>query len=87
MFYDFRHSSVHILFMKLSYFQCSIDLKRNMLVIGTTGNETAFLPESELPEHARLNRSSDVSVEEDKQIAEAMSKSDQEGEYIYSLIS
>ena len=30
--------------------QCSIDLKRNVLVIGTTGTQTSFLPEGELPE-------------------------------------
>ncbi|XP_015911599.1 protein DDI1 homolog 2 [Parasteatoda tepidariorum] len=29
--------------------QCCIDLKRNILVIGTTGTETRFLSESELP--------------------------------------
>lgn len=31
--------------------QCMIDLKRNILVIGTTGTETPFLTESELPKH------------------------------------
>ncbi|KAL1449534.1 hypothetical protein WDU94_002031 [Cyamophila willieti] len=34
--------------------QCCIDLKKNVLRIGTTGTETAFLPESELPVCARL---------------------------------
>uniref|UniRef100_A0A8C0I8L4 Uncharacterized protein n=1 Tax=Bubo bubo TaxID=30461 RepID=A0A8C0I8L4_BUBBB len=34
--------------------QCSIDLKKNVLVIGTTGSQTTFLPEGELPECARL---------------------------------
>ncbi|RVE73464.1 hypothetical protein OJAV_G00047040 [Oryzias javanicus] len=34
--------------------QCSIDLKKNVLVIGTTGTETRFLSEAELPECARL---------------------------------
>lgn len=34
--------------------QCVIDLKRNCLVIGTTGTETRFLPESELPACARV---------------------------------
>ncbi|NXL66839.1 DDI2 protein, partial [Chordeiles acutipennis] len=33
---------------------CSIDLKKNVLVIGTTGSQTTFLPEGELPECARL---------------------------------
>ena len=34
--------------------QCSIDLKRGVLHIGTTGTETPFLSESELPACARL---------------------------------
>ncbi|XP_004874074.1 protein DDI1 homolog 1 [Heterocephalus glaber] len=34
--------------------QCSIDLKKNVLVIGTTGTETYFLPEGELPSCAKL---------------------------------
>lgn len=29
--------------------QCSIDLKRNVLVLGTTGTITPFLPESQIP--------------------------------------
>ncbi|GAB1602153.1 protein DDI1 homolog 2-like [Argonauta hians] len=59
--------------------QCSIDLKRNVLVIGTTGTETRFLSESELPAHARLNllqRASSNSMEsEDQQLAEALARS------------
>ena len=35
--------------------QCVIDLKDNLLRIGTTGTETKFLNESELPAHARSN--------------------------------
>ncbi|XP_019521071.1 PREDICTED: protein DDI1 homolog 1 isoform X2 [Hipposideros armiger] len=34
--------------------QCSIDLKKNVLVIGTTGTQTYFLPEGELPPCAKL---------------------------------
>lgn len=34
--------------------QCSIDLKNNVLVIGTTGTRTPFLPEAELPPGAKL---------------------------------
>ncbi|XP_008828237.1 protein DDI1 homolog 1 [Nannospalax galili] len=34
--------------------QCSIDLKKNVLVIGTTGTQTHFLPEGELPLCGRL---------------------------------
>ena len=44
--------------------QCSIDLKKNVLVIGTTGNETPFLPESELPKYARLNNDTSESERE-----------------------
>ncbi|KAI8115362.1 Protein DDI1 like protein 2 [Lucilia cuprina] len=39
--------------------QCNIDLQRNVLRIGTTGTETKFLPESELPECARLSGNSE----------------------------
>merc|ERR1719320_1348397 len=35
--------------------QCTIDLKKNVLVIGTTGTETPFLSEAELPACARLS--------------------------------
>lgn len=35
--------------------QCVIDLKENILRIGTTGTETKFLNENELPPHARSN--------------------------------
>ncbi|XP_004626196.1 protein DDI1 homolog 1 [Octodon degus] len=34
--------------------QCSIDLKKNVLEIGTTGTQTPFLPEGELPLCAKL---------------------------------
>lgn len=37
------------------FLQCSIDLKKNVLRIGTTGTETPFLSERELPECARLS--------------------------------
>merc|ERR1719481_610917 len=66
--------------------QCTIDLKKNVLVIGTTGTETPFLPEAELPPCARL--STNVSEEdalkqsaketadlEEKQLAEAIARS------------
>ncbi|CAK9826815.1 Protein DDI1 homolog 2 [Anthophora retusa] len=49
--------------------QCCIDLKKNVLQIGTTGAETPFLAEGELPEWLRLSGYSDVSnydVEDDK---------------------
>ncbi|POI33011.1 hypothetical protein CIB84_003237 [Bambusicola thoracicus] len=63
--------------------QCSIDLKKNVLVIGTTGSQTAFLPEGELPECARLAYGAgreDVRPEEiaDQELAEAIQKSVEE---------
>jgi DNA damage-inducible protein 1 len=53
--------------------QCSIDLRRNVLVIGTTGTETRFLSESEIPEHAKNSRN--PAEEGDAELAEAMSRS------------
>ncbi|XP_077167725.1 protein DDI1 homolog 2 isoform X3 [Paroedura picta] len=63
--------------------QCSIDLKKNVLVIGTTGSQTTFLPEGELPECARLAYGTgreDVRPEEmaDHELAEAIQKSVEE---------
>ncbi|XP_038216414.1 protein DDI1 homolog 2 isoform X2 [Zerene cesonia] len=64
--------------------QCNIDLKRNVLLIGTTGTETPFLPESELPECARLSGVSEdeivnqsVREHEDRLMKEALEKSRQ----------
>lgn len=48
-------------------------------MIGTTGTETRFLSEGDLPEHARLNRQlSGMDVDEDRQLAEALAKSAEE---------
>uniref|UniRef100_A0A2A4JI68 UBA domain-containing protein n=1 Tax=Heliothis virescens TaxID=7102 RepID=A0A2A4JI68_HELVI len=65
--------------------QCNIDLKRNVLRIGTTGTETPFLPESELPECARLSGYSEDEIvnqsmrdHEERQVKEAMEKSKQD---------
>ncbi|XP_067097143.1 protein DDI1 homolog 2 isoform X2 [Osmerus mordax] len=64
--------------------QCSIDLKKNLVLIGTTGTETHFLPESELPECARLAYGAegreDIRQEEmaDRELAEALERSVQE---------
>merc|ERR1712106_710198 len=66
--------------------QCTIDLKKNSLVIGTTGTETPFLPESELPPCARMSAqvsedeamdasTKDSAALEDKQLAEALARS------------
>lgn len=49
--------------------QCTIDLQRNVLRIGTTGTETKFLPENELPTHSRLTMSD---AESEKITAEEM---------------
>ncbi|XP_076325549.1 protein DDI1 homolog 2-like isoform X1 [Tachypleus tridentatus] len=65
--------------------QCCIDLKRNKLVIGTTGTETRFLSESELPECARLQLpqipmpGSILQEQEDQQLAQALANSAREG--------
>ncbi|XP_047040905.1 protein DDI1 homolog 2 isoform X2 [Helicoverpa zea] len=72
--------------------QCNIDLKRNVLRIGTTGTETPFLPESELPECARLSGYSEDEIvnqsmrdHEERQVKEAMEKSKQEAGGLLSL--
>uniref|UniRef100_A0AAV2M801 Protein DDI1 homolog 2 n=1 Tax=Knipowitschia caucasica TaxID=637954 RepID=A0AAV2M801_KNICA len=66
--------------------QCSIDLKKNVLLIGTTGTETRFLVEAELPECARLaygaegreeNRPEEIA---DRELAEALQRSIQESD-------
>ncbi|XP_034839291.2 protein DDI1 homolog 2 [Maniola hyperantus] len=65
--------------------QCNIDLKRSVLRIGTTGTETPFLPESDLPECARLSGFSEDEIvnqsardHEERQVKEALEKSKQE---------
>merc|ERR1719402_292359 len=45
--------------------QCSIDLMRNELVIGSTGTRTTFLSEADLPKHARLTQKPGESELED----------------------
>lgn len=64
--------------------QCCIDLKANVLRIGTTGTETAFLSESDLPECARLSTVSEEDViqksrkeAEDKDLQTALNNSRQ----------
>nr|KAG5700212.1 hypothetical protein BaRGS_011055 [Batillaria attramentaria] len=60
--------------------QCILDLQRNVLIFGTTGTETPFLNESDLPEHARLNsnHNNENITDEDRQLAEALTRSQQE---------
>ncbi|XP_055069341.2 protein DDI1 homolog 2 isoform X2 [Misgurnus anguillicaudatus] len=64
--------------------QCSIDLKKNVLLIGTTGTETRFLPEAELPDCARLaygpEGREEAQPEEiaDRELAEAIQRSVQD---------
>ncbi|XP_061730607.1 protein DDI1 homolog 2 isoform X1 [Nerophis ophidion] len=66
--------------------QCSIDLKRNVLLIGTTGTETRFLSEAELPECARLAYGPEGREESrpeeiaDRELAEALQRSIQESD-------
>jgi len=54
--------------------QCCIDLKNNVLRIGTTGTETHFLSERDLPECARLTSNSEDAVAslEDKEMQAAI---------------
>lgn len=72
--------------------QCTIDLQRNVLRIGTTGMETSFLPENELPTHSRLTLSGEDGVKaaeaemkatadalEAEEIRKAIERSKQEG--------
>lgn len=72
--------ALHVLF----FLQCSIDLKKSVLLIGTTGTETRFLSEAELPECARLAYGAegreDARPEEiaDRELAEALQRSIQE---------
>lgn len=78
-FKNFPRLSVPISFFFLS--KCLIDLKRNLLVIGTTGTETPFLSEGELPDCARLSgprseaESSSVAEMEDLELAKALNES------------
>uniref|UniRef100_A0A3Q1HUT6 DNA-damage inducible protein 2 n=1 Tax=Acanthochromis polyacanthus TaxID=80966 RepID=A0A3Q1HUT6_9TELE len=66
--------------------QCSIDLKKSVLLIGTTGTETRFLSEAELPECARLAYGAEGRGETrpdeiaDRELAEALQRSIQESE-------
>lgn len=74
--------------------QCTIDLQRNVLRIGTTGTETNFLPENELPTHSRLTLSGEDSLKaaeeemkattdalEAEEIRKAIERSKQEGRF------
>lgn len=55
--------------------QCSIDLKKNVLVIGTTGTQTYFLPEGELPPCAKLVSETGQDESSDKEIADTIKHS------------
>jgi DNA damage-inducible protein 1 len=68
--------------------QCCIDLRANVLRIGTTGTETKFLAETDLPECARLSTNSEEDVitrsikeSEDRQLQEALRNSQLSSEY------
>ncbi|XP_006833844.1 PREDICTED: protein DDI1 homolog 1 [Chrysochloris asiatica] len=54
--------------------QCSIDLKKNVLVIGTTGTQTFFLPEGELPPCAKLVSVTGHEESSDKEVANPIKK-------------
>ncbi|XP_059566924.1 protein DDI1 homolog 1 [Myotis daubentonii] len=55
--------------------QCSIDLKRNVLVIGTTGTQTLFLSEGELPPCAKLVSGHGQDESTDKEVANSIKHS------------
>lgn len=66
--------------------QCCIDLKVNVLRIGTTGTETPFLSERELPECARLTGHSDDDLaDEDLKTAIKNSQQPSSSKLILSL--
>lgn len=52
-------------------------MEHNVLKIGTTGTETPFLPESELPECSRLTTLSDYDMTktEEKELKKALDES------------
>lgn len=54
--------------------QCIIDLQKNLLKFGTTGTETPFLPESEIPQQA-FHNTNDNAMDDDRQLAEALNRS------------
>ncbi|XP_058460567.1 protein DDI1 homolog 2 isoform X2 [Malaya genurostris] len=67
--------------------QCNIDLKNGVLRIGTTGTETKFLAEGDLPECARLTGSPEeehramaesARIAEEMALKQALSKSEQD---------
>ncbi|XP_054448481.1 protein DDI1 homolog 1 [Pteronotus mesoamericanus] len=55
--------------------QCSIDLKKNVLVIGTTGTQTHFLPEGDLPPCAKLVSGTGQEGSSDKEVVDAVKHS------------
>eukprot|EP00069_Balaena_mysticetus_P004190 bmy_17250T0 len=69
----------------LKWHQCSTDLKKNVLVISTTGSQTTFLPERELPDCVQLAyvaRQEEIRPKEvaDQELAEALQKSVEDAE-------
>lgn len=59
--------------------QCCIDLKKNVLTIGTTGTETSFLAEGDLPERARLS-GNNKEMFDDREIQRALENSSRDAE-------
>lgn len=58
--------------------QCCIDLKKNVLTIGTTGTETPFLAEGDLPECARLTGNND-----DRELQRALEDSSRDAKKLH----
>eukprot|EP00117_Sycon_ciliatum_P002756 scpid51209/ scgid1539/ Protein DDI1 homolog 2 len=55
--------------------QCCIDLRKNVLHIGTTGTETPFLAEKDLPSDARLTMARTMSDASDAELAATLAES------------
>lgn len=79
--YFYLKPAIFIYFF-LNFYKCSIDLKANVLRIGTTGTETPFLSERDLPECARLSTTSEEDIlsqsrkeAEEKDLQEAIKNS------------
>ncbi|CAG0918922.1 unnamed protein product [Notodromas monacha] len=61
--------------------QCIVDLNRNVLIIGTTGKETRFLNENELPPCARMSgpaAAAEATSADDEALAKALAASAEE---------
>merc|ERR1719433_2313745 len=82
---DYLTSSFSILEDQPMDMLLGLDMLKNVLIIGTTGTETPFLSEGDLPACARLSghtedeavkaSAKEAAAEEDRQLAEAIARS------------